>query len=48
LGHAISLDILLSAPVLLFSKVAHLYAHAAAAYRPCDDTAPGSKIGGIA
>jgi len=39
LGHAISLDILLWAPVLLFSMVAHEYAHAAAAYRQGDDTA---------
>lgn len=39
MGHAISLDILLWAPVLLFSMVAHEYAHAAAAYRQGDDTA---------
>ena len=39
LGHAISLDILLWAPVLLFSVVAHERAHAIAAYRQGDDTA---------
>ena len=37
--HAITVDILLWAPVLLFSMVAHEYAHAAAAYRQGDDTA---------
>lgn len=36
---AISLDFLLWAPVLLFSMVAHEYAHAEAAYRQGDDTA---------
>ncbi|HZH41355.1 MAG TPA: hypothetical protein VFD85_10105, partial [Gemmatimonadales bacterium] len=39
MGHAISLDILLWAPVLLFSVVAHERAHAIAAYRQGDDTA---------
>ena len=38
-GHAISLDILLWAPVLLFSVVAHERAHAVAAHRQGDDTA---------
>lgn len=37
--HAISLDILLWAPVLLFSVVAHERAHATSAYRQGDDTA---------
>ena len=36
---AISFDILLWAPVLLFSMVAHEYAHAEAAYRQGDSTA---------
>ena len=36
---AISLDFLIWAPVLLFSMVAHEYAHAEAAYRQGDDTA---------
>ena len=36
---AISFDILIWAPVLLFSMVAHEYAHAEAAYRQGDDTA---------
>jgi Zn-dependent protease len=35
----ISLDFLIWAPVLLFSMVAHEYAHAEAAYRQGDDTA---------
>jgi Zn-dependent protease len=38
-GRAISSSILIWAPVLLFSMVAHEYAHAAAAYRQGDDTA---------
>lgn len=38
-GPAISLEFLLWAPVLLFSIVAHEYAHAEAAYRQGDDTA---------
>ena len=38
-GRAISSSILILAPVLLFSMVAHEYAHAAAAYRQGDDTA---------
>ena len=36
---AISLEFLVWAPVLLFSIVAHEYAHAEAAYRQGDDTA---------
>jgi Zn-dependent protease len=36
---AISLEFLVWAPVLLFSMVAHEYAHAEAAYRQGDDTA---------
>lgn len=39
MGHAISLDILLWAPVLLISVVAHERAHAVAAYRQGDETA---------
>src|SRR2546425_3935484 len=38
-ARAISFDILIWAPVLLFSMVAHEYAHAEAAYRQGDDTA---------
>src|SRR2546428_1060799 len=38
-ARAISFDILIWAPVLLFSIVAHEYAHAEAAYRQGDDTA---------
>src|SRR5438552_18789714 len=38
-ARAISFDILIWAPVLLFSVVAHEYAHAEAAYRQGDDTA---------
>lgn len=38
-GSAISLEFLVWAPVLLFSIVAHEYAHAEAAYRQGDDTA---------
>src|SRR5438094_8527625 len=38
-ARAISFDILVWAPVLLFSMVAHEYAHAEAAYRQGDDTA---------
>lgn len=38
-GRAISSSFLIWAPVLLFSMVAHEYAHAAAAYRQGDDTA---------
>ena len=39
LGRAISSSLLIWAPVLLFSIVAHEYAHAAAAYRQGDNTA---------
>ena len=38
-SQAISFDFFLLAPVLLFSMVAHEYAHAEAAYRQGDDTA---------
>src|SRR3989475_1775255 len=38
-ARAISFEILIWAPVLLFSMVAHEYAHAEAAYRQGDDTA---------
>src|SRR5258707_11567910 len=38
-AHAISFEFLLWAPVLLFSMVAHEYAHAEAAYRQGDTTA---------
>ncbi len=38
-GRAISSSFLIWVPVLLFSMVAHEYAHAAAAYRQGDDTA---------
>jgi Zn-dependent protease len=38
-GGSISFDFLLMIPVLLFSMVAHEYAHAEAAYRQGDDTA---------
>src|SRR2546428_8507930 len=38
-ARAISFDILIWAPVLLFSIVAHEYAHAEAAYRQGDDPA---------
>src|SRR2546421_4435102 len=38
-ARAISFDILVFAPVLLFSMVAHEYAHAEAAYRQGDSTA---------
>src|SRR3989442_8754586 len=38
-AYAISFELLVWAPVLLFSMVAHEYAHAEAAYRQGDDTA---------